>query len=131
MSTNRRQRVSVPSTKMPSSTADPVMGELLGVESPPPAEPAASAAPAQQPAKISSTSRPRMTVYISEEVQEALRAAVYWTNNQPEGYSNLSDLLEEAGLEKVRELERKYNGGEPFTPMPQGKRLRRGRPIGT
>jgi hypothetical protein len=131
MSTNRRQRVSVPSTKTPSSKTDPVMGELLGVE-PPPAEAAAPVEAAQQPAKTpSSTSRPRMTVYISEEVQEALRAAVYWTNNQPEGYGNLSDLLEEAGLEKVRELERKYNGGEPFAPIPQGKRLRRGRPIGT
>jgi hypothetical protein len=72
-----------------------------------------------------------MTVYISEDVQEALRAAVYWTNNQPEGYGNLSDLLEEAGLEKVRELEHKYNDGKPFAPIPRGKRLRRGRPIGS
>lgn len=74
--------------------------------------------------------RPRITVYISEDVQEALRAAVYWTNNQPGGYDNLSMLLEDAALEKIRKLERRYNNGQPFAPMPHGRHLRRGRPIG-
>lgn len=83
---------------------------------------------APEPAPVAT--RPRMTVYIAQEVQDAARAAVYWTNNRPGGYDNLSNLLEDALMDKVHQLEAELNEGNSFPPMPQGRRLRRGRPIG-
>ncbi|MBA3489976.1 MAG: hypothetical protein H0W34_04985 [Pyrinomonadaceae bacterium] len=71
-----------------------------------------------------------MTVYISSDVQDAARRAVYWTRNEQGGYENLSDLLEEALLEKIQHLEHQYNSGQPFNPLPEGRKIRRGRPVG-
>lgn len=123
MTAARRKDVEVPSTKRPSPDQDPVLGELLGVK--PSLEPAAQTTQGQPAA------RPRMTVYISEDVQASLRAAVYWTRNEQDGFENLSDLLEAAAQAAIRELEGRYNQGNPFPAIPEGKGLRRGRPIGS
>jgi hypothetical protein len=126
--TAKRKAVSIPSTTI-KPASDPTMDELLGKPAnaaPTPAETGQTASP--EPTKAAP--RPQMTAYIASDVQEAARAAVWWTRNQPEGYENLSDLLEDALLEKIARLEQQYNDGQPFPPMPAGKRLRRGRPIG-
>ncbi|MEV6527802.1 hypothetical protein AB0M43_38360 [Longispora sp. NPDC051575] len=71
-----------------------------------------------------------MTVYVSRDVQNAARAAVFWTNNKPGGFDNLSDLLEDALMARIQQLADELNDGQPFDPVPEGRRLRRGRPIG-
>ncbi len=123
----RKGRVQIGSTVKPPA-ADDVMSELLGAA--PGTEPTPTAQPNPAESKNQESTRPRMTVYISRDTQTALRAAVYWTRNQPNGYENLSDLLEDAAQEKIKALQELYNNGEPFPDLPQGKQLRRGRPIG-
>jgi len=132
MTAKGRSRVTVPST---TTGTDSVLDELLGKDQtdtagsgprhdpPPPAPIPAPATKTDDP-----SARPRMTIYVADEVQAAARAAVYWTNNKPDGFENLSDLVEAAIIEKVRDLADLYNEGQPFSPMP-AKRLRRGRPL--
>lgn len=121
--TGKRKTFEIPSTARPAP--DPVMEEL-GLSAPTPTTPAASAPTA---AEADRPTRPRMTSYISPEVQEAARAAVWWTRNEQHGYENLSDLVEDALLDKIKQLSDRYNGGDPFAPLPAGRRLRRGRPL--
>jgi hypothetical protein len=115
MTTTRR--VSIGSTGG-EPKGDDVMDELLGGAPGGPAAKASktSAAPAE------SSTRKRMTVYVEETIQEELRAAAYWTRE------NLSDLVEQAIVEKIRALEAEHNGGEPFSVPPE--RPKRGRPVG-
>lgn len=118
--------------EVPSTTATPkddVMDELLG--KPSGGSEVMPAVPADTAEHVIDVSRPRMTVYMSRDLQAAVRAAVYWTRNQPEGYENLSDLLEDAAQDMIQRLQERYNDGQPFPPMPTGKRLKRGRPIGS
>lgn len=37
-----------------------------------------------------------------------------------EGYASVSDLIEKVILKEVRRLQRKYNGGKPWEPVPPG-----------
>lgn len=57
----------------------------------------------------------------------AARAAVMATAGQPEGCRSLTDLITQAVDSKVAELEREFNGGQPF---PDPGSFRVGRPIG-
>lgn len=128
--TGKRKAFEIPSTAARPSVPDPVMEEL-GLSAPAPTAPVgpAPSSPVSTTAEVDRSTRPRMTSYISAEVQEAARAAVWWTRNEQHGYENLSDLVEDALLDKIKQLSDQYNGGEPFAPLPAGRRLRRGRPL--
>jgi hypothetical protein len=79
-----------------------------------------SGRPASEMKESLSTRVPRSTL-------AAARAAVMATAGQPEGCRSLTDLITQAVDSKVAELEREFNGGEPF---PDPGRFRIGRPIG-
>lgn len=59
------------------------------------------------------------SIYIRESYLERMRAAVYSLAafHPEEGVESLSDLVEEPVLKYVKQLEKKYNGGEPFPPV--------------
>lgn len=106
---------------IPSTTAQDDLEQLLGSGPPPPPPPPARKAP--------SAAARKMNAYVDPEVQEAIKRAQFWTQTQPEGYRTFSDLVEDVLRAKAEELQQRYNDGQPFPEIPDGK-LRQGRPTG-
>ena len=75
------------------------------------------------PAESPKRTHVRVSVHLPTEVLERMRAAVYWTPG-----ATLTELATEAIEEKVTRMEKK--NGSPFDPIPAGKRVSRGRPVG-
>ena len=65
------------------------------------------------------------TPYFTQEDAGRVRAA-FLSTGAAEGYASVSDLIEKAVLKEVRRLQRKYNGGKSWEPVPPGA-LRTGR----
>ncbi|MDF9277382.1 hypothetical protein P4U43_06190 [Arthrobacter sp. EH-1B-1] len=65
------------------------------------------------------------TPYFTQDDAGRVRAA-FLSTGAVEGYASVSDLIENAVLKEVRRLQRKYNGGKPWEPVPPGA-LRTGR----
>ena len=67
---------------------------------------------------------PAFTPYYTEEQAGQVRAAFKAAGLQ-EGDASISDLIVRATMREVKRLQRKYNGGRPWPPVPAGQ-LRRG-----
>lgn len=65
------------------------------------------------------------TPYFTQADADQVRAA-YLAAGESEGYASVTDLLEGAALREVRRLQRKYNNGKKWEPVPPGG-LRTGR----
>jgi hypothetical protein len=63
--------------------------------------------------------------YFTETDADQVRAAVQNVGHL-EGYSAITDLIEAATMKEVKRLQRKYNGGKPWSGVPAGA-LRPGR----
>lgn len=88
----------------------------------PPVQAAAVAARRDHDVKESFSTRvPRSTL-------AAARAAVMATAGQPGGCRSLADLITQAVNNKVDELQRQFNDGQPF---PDPGAFRTGRPLGS
>lgn len=70
----------------------------------------------------------QLTVYVPEQVAEAARNAVVATSSYRRGYRSLSNLVADAISEKVGQLSKQFNNGNPF-PI-RATELRPGRPLG-
>lgn len=79
----------------------------------------------QAPAK---KNRPKVSFYQDEEDTNRVRGALLHTMAH-EPYRTLTDFINIAVMEKVADLEKRYNGGEPFPPVP-ARELPQGRPMG-
>jgi hypothetical protein len=64
------------------------------------------------------------TPYYTEDQAGQVRAAFKAAGLQ-EGDASVSDLIVRATMREVKRLQRKYNGGKPWPPVPAGE-LRRG-----
>lgn len=62
---------------------------------------------------------PKVSFYQDPEDTERLRAAILHTIIT-EGNRNLSQFIDKAVMKEVERLEKKYNGGKPFPPVPGG-----------
>jgi hypothetical protein len=69
-------------------------------------------------------SSPRLQAYVTDDELARVRAA-WWHTHVQEGQLSLNDLIREAVLDHVEQLERQYNQGESFPPAP--RELPRGR----
>ncbi|MEE1824355.1 hypothetical protein PUR61_19560 [Streptomyces sp. BE20] len=97
---------------------------------PPPAAPAAPAEAKAGPVPRGQVAgKEKVQPYITTAVAEAARNAVVATTPYEGGYQSLSDLIEDAIVEKVAKLQRTFNEGNPFPERPR-KRIRTGRPLG-
>lgn len=67
---------------------------------------------------------PAFTPYYTEDQAGQVRAAFKAAGLQ-EGDASVSDLIVRATMHEVKRLQRKYNGGKPWPPVPAGE-LRRG-----
>ena len=67
---------------------------------------------------------PAFTPYYTEDQAGQVRAAFKAAGLQ-EGDASVSDLIVRATMREVKRLQRKYNGGKPWPPVPAGE-LRRG-----
>ncbi|WP_143458844.1 hypothetical protein [Leifsonia sp. ALI-44-B] len=97
----------------------------------PAVEPAEPVRPTRQAASKTPTKgadKKPMSVRASLTDQARIRAAFMATNSS-ERHGSLSDFITQAALEKVAQLEQKYNGGEPWPPLDAGD-VPTGRPIG-
>lgn len=65
------------------------------------------------------------TPYYTEEQAEEVRAAFINAGQPEEGDASVSDFIVRASLREAKRLQRKYNGGKPWSPVPAGE-LRRG-----
>lgn len=65
------------------------------------------------------------TPYYTEEQAEEVRAAFVNAGKPEEGDASVSDFIVRASLREAKRLQRKYNGGKPWPPVPAGE-LRRG-----
>ena len=72
-----------------------------------------------EPVRRSRTSPDRVqrSFYLSRELVDRARAAVYATSGRPGESHNLSELAGRVLLEEVRRLEERYNAGRPFPPV--------------
>nr|WP_307433288.1 hypothetical protein [Pseudarthrobacter defluvii] len=73
-------------------------------------------------AKPAAHINPYFTADQAAQVRAALQAV-----GLGEGYASLSDLVVAATMEEVKRLQRKYNKGQRWPGIPEGK-IRRGRP---
>jgi len=67
---------------------------------------------------------PAFTPYYTEDQAGQVRAAFKAAGLQ-EGDASVSDLIVRATMREVKRMQRKYNGGKPWPPVPAGE-LRRG-----
>ncbi|NYI72717.1 hypothetical protein GGQ54_003331 [Naumannella cuiyingiana] len=95
-----------------------------------PVAPAPAEAPAEQPAPAAPAkkSRPKVSFYQDPDDTARVRAAILHTMTT-EGSRGLSQFIHDAVMEKVEQLEARYNGGEPFPPVGP-RELPQGRPMG-
>lgn len=112
--------VSAPELEQPAPTPAPTP-EL--------APAAAAAAPKRATVKKAGGKYPpKVSFYQDPADTDRIRGAILHTMSM-EGYRNLSQFLNQAAMEKVAELEAKYNNGEPF-PAVGPRDLPQGRPMG-
>ncbi|MBO3662710.1 ParB family protein [Microbacterium stercoris] len=71
---------------------------------------------------------PKVSFYQDREDTDRVRGAILHTM-ATEGYRGLSQFIHLAVMEKVEQLEKKYNGGKPF-PAVSARELPQGRPMG-
>ncbi|MFT7712339.1 ParB family protein [Clavibacter tessellarius] len=90
---------------------------------PPPEAPAAPSAPAVKPA------RTKVSFYSHPDDADRARGAFLHTQIQ-EGHRTLSGFIDSAVMDKVKQLEERYNGGKPFPPVAPGG-MAKGRPMGS
>lgn len=71
----------------------------------------------QEQEQDDSEARVPRSIYIKKAYLERMRAAVFAVAAQhpEEGINSMSDLVEEPIIKRVKQLERKYNNGEPFS----------------
>ncbi|MGW9114504.1 ParB family protein [Microbacterium sp. NPDC055683] len=100
-----------------------------------PAEPAPAEPPARPRSSSTSTTKPaaskyppKVSFYQDRADTDRVRGAILHTM-ATERYRNLSQFINEAVMEKVERLEKKYNGGNPFPPV-TARELPQGRPMG-
>ena len=62
----------------------------------------------------------RQTFHLSIDVIEKLQAVAYWER------LTMKEVLEDAVIEHINRLEKKR--GKPFEPIPEGRKVRQGRP---
>ena len=74
------------------------------------------AAPA---APVKKGKTPKTSFYQGHDDGMRMRGAFLATKYE-EGHENLSEFINEAVMDKVRALEEKHNGGQPFRPLPPG-----------
>jgi len=67
---------------------------------------------------------PAFTPYYTEDQAGQVRAA-FKEAGSAEGDASVSDLIVRATMREVKRMQRKYNGGKPWPPVPAGE-LRRG-----
>ncbi|MFG1820565.1 hypothetical protein ACGFIF_42880 [Kribbella sp. NPDC049174] len=66
----------------------------------------------------------RIQAWIYDEDDDSRIRNAMWAVGHREGYADLSDFIVRTMLEKVEELEAKYNNGRPFQPptaQPRGR----------
>ncbi|MGX5717546.1 ParB family protein [Arthrobacter sp. MAHUQ-56] len=68
---------------------------------------------------------PAFTPYYTEDQAGQVRAAFVHAAKPEEGDPSVSDFIVRATMREVKRLQRKYNGGKPWPPVPAGE-LRRG-----
>ncbi len=66
------------------------------------------------------------TYYLPDDLHFRLRNAWWHTQTEPGGHDSISELVAFALLPVVEELEARYNGGAPFTEIPDRRRLKAG-----
>ena len=89
--------------------------------------------PAPAPKKPASKARAgakyhKVSFYQEPDDTARMRATIMHTQAY-EGFKGLSQFRQEAAMEKVEQLERKYNSGAPFGAVGAGE-LPQGRPMG-
>ncbi len=108
--------------------AEPAQSETADEVTSPPASkteggenrPSRKQTKAKKPAtKEKKTPLPKTAFYQDPEAAARMRAA-YLHTVALEGYSSLSAFIAQAVDKQVRDLERKYNDGEPWTPIDAG-----------
>lgn len=72
--------------------------------------------------------RPKVSFYQDPADTARVRGAILHTMTT-EGARTLSQFIDHAVMAEVERLERKYNGGQPFPPVP-AHQLPQGRPMG-
>lgn len=95
-------------------------------DSPPPVEPPQGLpepVPASGPRMERGEAREKYQAYVKGTLKAEIQAAVFWTNNQPGGYASLTELTEAALERELEHLRERFNHGQPFQPMPPGKKL--------
>lgn len=103
-------------------------------------EPAAPAAAAPAAAPVTRAPRapkpaggepknPKMNYYVEDTDQAGRIRAAYFAGRDRYGWRNMTDFQLDTMLQRVAELEREFNGGEPFTPAGAGT-VSAGRPMG-
>lgn len=67
--------------------------------------------------------REKYQAYVRSSLKKEAQSAVFWTNNQPGGYASLTELTEAALQREIERLRDRFTHGEPFSPMPPGRKL--------
>lgn len=117
------------------------LGAVMGEGSAPEPEPVEEAPARPEPAPVAEASptppkptargavaakRQRITLWVSPEVCDAFRDAIYACPKQVTS----ADVAEEALQWAIRELQNRYSDGQPFPPRPEeAQQLPRGRPV--
>jgi hypothetical protein len=129
--------MSRPAPRKSSLTGSPVAPAVTAA---PPTAPIEAAAPSVEPspadatpsvsetAPKSGTKYPKVGFYQDPDRTARMRGAFRHTSLET-GIPSLSKFIDEAVMEKVEELEAKYNGGKPF-PRVGAREISQGRPLG-
>jgi hypothetical protein len=89
--------------------------------------PAKVALTAKRPVADKSADKKPMSVRAALSDQARIRAA-FMATNSAERHGSLSDFITHAALEKVAQLEKQYNNGQPWAPVDAGD-VPTGRPL--
>jgi hypothetical protein len=120
-----------PTRQRPNTTSDVGRRLLPNVEGLMPGSAPEPPVVAASPPMSSSTEddiKESFSTRVPRSTLAAARAAVMATAGQPGGCRSLADLITQAINAKVAELQRDFNGSDPF-PIPDG--FRTGRPLGS
>ena len=87
----------------------------------------ANAVPVARPVADKAADKKPMSVRAALSDQARIRAA-FMATNSAERHGSLSDFITHAALDKVAQLERQYNDGQPWAPVDAGD-VPTGRPL--
>lgn len=73
--------------------------------------------PSAPSAAVVKPKRTKMNYYATAEGDGRIRAA-YYAGRDDYGWRNMTDMQLHTMMQKVQELEERYNNGAPFDPMP-------------